>query len=572
MNYGFSNLDEYTSACQQSALYGDQTLANVEYKERFWYTLDRFPYDYGKKKKQQRMYAKTDVTTGHRLFTLRELADADGRIFRHYVSDNPKLLNDYLSNNYYFLFIDIDDLPGFKEKSLVSYTDMVDLVSKFDCPDFPEVYVRESTSTYAKPWKFHLYIRCRNPFYYRVAVGGGLHRQERDNSMVLPEYKMTEKFIRTFIEAFPQFFQTHQFAKVDTALYSIHQCIQTAPAPATEVCRVTRSVLPDTVIASIPTMGCKKDIYFGVPEEFRKPQPYPCTASMRYNAWGITLLPKSFDPRLPSQKIHSDYRVGDGLRHRFACKLARDLWVAEHFNLAFYPDYAEPYDAERLYRWVMSEVYIGADMDGANEVSIKESVRRTIAKMDADSRSVEQIIEDDYADTVKYDEAGKMIADPYKIRHLYRTSHEHFFWVLDKLSKAALLGYNRTVLATGRELTKILDELHISRQTLKTHGMRFKKNRVKKTRSDKGRKRQTHSIWDLYVLLCKRDVDGRVIVPKDVAGLDRFRQYCSRRRLKYVSSTLPTDDPLDIDCVTDMPKPDFWLTPWMSEDEAEWVA
>ena len=52
MNYRYSNLDEYIEACQQSALYGDETLVNVQYKERFWYTLDRFPYDYGKKKKQ----------------------------------------------------------------------------------------------------------------------------------------------------------------------------------------------------------------------------------------------------------------------------------------------------------------------------------------------------------------------------------------------------------------------------------------------------------------------------------------------------------------------------------------
>ncbi len=572
MNYRYSNLDEYTSACQQSALYGDETLANVEYKERFWYTLDRFPYDYGKKKKQQRMYAKTDVTTGHRLFTLRELADADGRIFRHYVSEDPRRLNDYLDNNYYFLFVDIDDLPGFKEKALATYKDLVDLVAEFQSPEFPEVYVRKSTSTEEKEWKCHFYVRCRNPYYYRVAVGGGMHRQERENSMVLPEYKMTEKFIKTFIEAFPKYFQTHQFAKIDTALYSIHQCIQTAPAPATEVCRVTKSVLPDTVIAAIPTMGTKKDIYFGVPDEFRNPKPYPCTASMRYKAWGITLLPRSFDPRLPSLKVHSDYRVGDGLRHRFACKLARDLWVAVHFNLAFYPEYAEPYDAERFYRWVMSEVYIGAYMETANENSIKASVRRTIARMDADTRSVEQIIEDDYADSVKYDEAGKMISDPYMIRHLYRTSHEHFFWALDKLSKAGLLGYNRTIQANGSELKKILDELHISRQTLKAHGMRFKKIRAKKTRSDKGRKRQTHSIWDVFLSLCKRDVDGRVIVPKDVADLDRFRQYCSRRRIRYVSSSLACDDPLDIDCVTDMPTPDAWLAPWMPEDEVEWVA
>ena len=32
------------------------------------------------------------------------------------------------------------------------------------------------------------------------------------------------------------------------------------------------------------------------------------------------------------------------------------------------------------------------------------------------------------------------------------------------------------------------------------------------------------------------------------------------------------DDPLDIDCVTDMPTPDAWLAPWMPEDEVEWVA
>lgn len=566
MDFKYSNLDEYVEASQQYVLYGGDGVANVQYKEGFWYTLDVFPPRYSKTKKQELMYCKSDVATGYRLFTLRELADANGRILRRFVSMDCRKLNDYLDNNYFFLFIDIDDLSGFCDKALVTYSEMVDLVANFKSLDFFEVYVRPSTSTDEKPWKFHLYVRCRDPFYYRVPVGGGKHRRERENSLVLSENKMTEKFIKTFIAAFPEFFQSHQFAKVDTALYSIHQCLQ--GAPATDIVKVTRSVLPDTVIGRIPTKETKKDIYYEVPSEFRNPQPYPCTSSMRFKAWGITLLPKSFDPRLPSQKVHSDYRVGDGLRRRFACKLACDLWVAVHFNLTYYPEFAERYDADRLYRWVMSEVYVGADMEGANEDRIKASVRHMIKQMDSDNRSVEQIIAEDYASTVKYDENGKMIADPYKIMHPNRTSHDHVFAVIERLQESCLIDKKRCLKVRGAELEKVLADFHISRQTLTKHGIRCNHKSTKKPRSDKGKQRAVHSVWGEYVDLCRRDVDGRVVVPLDVGALPRFRKFASRHEIRYVSSSLPLNDPLCISRVVDMPKEAPWVDPWPPEDVA----
>lgn len=566
MNFKYSNLDEYIEASQQYALYGDEAAANVQYKEGFWYSLDVFPPRYSKTKKQELMYCKSDVATGYRLFTLRELADANGRILRRFVSMDSHKLNDYLDNNYFFLFIDIDDLSGFCDKALVTYSEMVDLVAKFKSLDFFEVYVRPSTSTDEKAWKFHLYVRCRDPYYYRVPVGDGKHRRERENSLVLSEDKMTEKFIKTFIAAFPEFFRSHQFAQVDTALYSIHQCLQSAPA--TDITRVTRAVLPDTTIALIPTKGMKKDLYYGVPSVFRNPQPYPCTSSMRFKAWGITLLPKSFDPRLPSQKVHSDYRVRDGLRHKFACKLARDLWVAIHFNMTYYPEFAEPYNAERLYRWVMCEVYVGADMDGANEDSIKASVRHTIELMDCDNRTIEQIIAEDYASSVKYDENGKMVADPYKIMHPNRTSHDHVFAVIAQLQTAGLIGKKRCLKVRGAELEKVLADFHISRQTLTKHGIRCNSKPRWKSRSDKGKLRATLSVWGEFVKLCRRDADGRVVVPGDVAALPRFRKFASRHQIRYVSSPLPTDDPLCINSVANMPQESPCIDPWPSDDVA----
>lgn len=566
MDYEYSNLNEYNEAGQQYALYGDEAVANVQYRERFWYTLDIYPPKYSKQRKQEKMYSRTDIATGHRLFSLRELADANGRILRRFVSNDTRELDEYLNNNYFLLFIDIDDLYGFKEKKFVTYSDMVDMVARFKSPDFIEVYVRPSTSTAEKPWKFHLYIRCSDPFYYRVPIGGGKHRRKRENSFILSEDKMTDKFVKTFIEAFPEFFQSHQFAKIDTALFSLHQCLQ--GAPAADVTRVTRAVLPDTVIAPIPTKETKKDIYYGVPSEFRNPQPYPCTSSMRFKAWGITLLPKSFDPRLPSQKVHSDYRVGDGLRHKFACKLARDLWVAVHFNLTYYSEFAEPYDAERLYRWVMCEVYVGADMDDANDNSIKASVRRTIEQMDCDNRTVEQIIAEDYVSTVKYDENGKMVADPYKIMHTNRTSHDHVFSVIEQLQTAGLIGKDRRLKVQGVELQKVLADFHISRQTLVKHGIRCNSKPRRKSRSDKGKRRATLSVWGEFVKLCRRDADGRVVVPGDVAALPRFRKFASRHQIRYVSSPLPSDDPLCINSVANMPQESPCIDSWPPEDVA----
>lgn len=566
MDYKHSNLDEVTQANMQFALYGDDDNSDVEYKERFWHSLDRFPKGFSKKKKQQLMYSKTGNTAGHRLFTLKELADDSGRVYRRYVSDDRKKLNEYIDNNYHFLFIDIDDWVGFHEKTFAIYEDMVDLVSKFDSFDFPEVYVRPSTSTEDKPWKMHWYVRCRDPFYYRVPVGGGEHRREREHSLVLPENKMVAKFLKTFMDAFPEYFKSHQLAKVDSALYSIHQCLQ--GAPATDITKVTRSVLPDTVIGQIPTKETKRDIYFGVPVEYRNIQPYPCTSSMRFEAWEMTLLPQSFDVRLPSLKIHSDFRVKDGSRHRFACKLARDLWVAVHFNLAYYRDFAEPYDAERLFRWTMCEVFLGADMDGANVRSIEAAVRNAIKRMDADERSIEQILKEDYADTVKRNEKGRVIADPYKIAHFNRTSHKHVFWAISFLKKNGYIKCGPTLSVRGAELTDLLSNLHITRQTLAKYGFRFRYGKPRQTRSDKGKSREPRSLWAEYLELCRRDVDGRVIVPLDVGALPRFRKFASRQGIRYVSSQLPSDDPLNIDSVVDMPQDTSWIEPWPPEEVA----
>lgn len=567
MDYKHSNLSDFTQASQQYGLFGDGNLPDIVYRERYWYTLDRYPTGYNKQTKQKKMYSVDGENTGHRLFTLRELADADGRVFRRYVSNDRQKLDDYLGNDYYFLHIDIDDLSKYPQKRLVTYSDMVKLVADFRSPEYPEVYVRPSTSTPDKPWKFHIYARCRQPYYYRVPIGGGKYRKERENSIVIPEYKMTAKFIKTFMDAFPSYFQSHQFAKVDTALYSIHQCLQTAPA--TDITKVTRSILPDTVLGSIPTKETKRDIYMGVPSEFRDARPYPCTSSMRFAAWGITILPVSYDPRLPSQKTYSDYRVGDGLRHRFARKLVRDLWVAIHFNLRYYPQYAEPYDADRLYRWAMREVYIGADMDGANEEDIKSSVQHTIKCMDADTRTIEQIIAEDYASTVRYNDKGKVVSDYYKIAHPNRKSHKHIYWAIGELAEAGYIK-RRRLTVSGPELKRVLDNLHVTLQALRKHGIAPQKD--SKPRSDRGRRRASRSVWEQYISLCHRDVDGRVIVPVDVAGLARFRKFCSRNGVRYVSSALSVDDPLDIDRVVDMPQPEPWLAPWPPEDEIEDVA
>ena len=544
MDFHYNNMEEVKRTSQQAVLYGKNENEVTDLMERFWVSAEQFPNSKCKIYRQQRMYSEAGA--GHCLLTLRQVADLEGRSIRRYV---PKL-HEYLDNEYYFLFIDIDDLKGMGEKNLVTYNEMIELVSKFKSVDFTEVYVRPSTSTEKKPWKFHLYIRTRMPYYYREVVEGERFRRKREHSNIPSEEEMTWKFLKAFMEYFPDFFTTHQFAKVDTALFSIHQCFHSAPA--NDLKDVSRSVLPGMVIGKIPTIGRKYDPYHDVPLKYLCENPYPCNASMRYKSWGLTLLPTSFDVSLPSQKVrYTEKRVQDGRRRNFAQKLAKDLWVAVHFNLQEYPEYAEPYDRERLFKFVMSEVYAGADMSGACLEAICDRAWFGIDSMDKDRRSVSQIIEDEYAQTVEYGENGKITKDPYKIKHLNRTSHEHVGKVIEELKTTGVIKRGRLTVQ-GAELKRILAEKHVSQQALLNHGIKAKVRR--RQRSDKGRNRRKRSLLFDYAYLCNRDLDGRLVVPSDMAKSDQFRKFCSRNKLPYVSSSRPCDDPLDIPFVVDLPQ------------------
>lgn len=557
MEYKYSNVDEFNRAIQQHALMGDRSDDfDVELKERFWTTFDQFPKDYSKQSIQKRFYSQKEQVAGHVLLTLRQVADQYGRPLRRFVSEDKEKLNDYLDNDYHFLFVDIDELGKYdqKEKELVTYDDMVELVKSFKSPDFPEVYVRPSHSTDKKPPKFHLYVLCREPYYYRVVVGPR-KRMERENSRVLSEEKMTQKFLRAFMDYFPAYFATHQFAKVDTSLYSIHQCIH--GAPANDISKVTRNIIPGTVPGFVPCINKKRDPFYGVPPEYLNSLPYPCNASMRYKAWNLTFLPYSFDVRLPSQ--WNGKKVGDGRRRAFARVLARDLWVAVRFNLHYYPEYAEPYDRRRLYNMIMREFYVGADRENLNVPLIESTVEFVITEMEKDMRPIDEIIDDLYADTVKYDESGKIVRDYNMIRHPDRKSHEHVPHVIGELEAEGIIKRSRFTIC-GAELEKILADKHVTKMALKKRGVKPFKERKK--RSDCGKKRAERSVWADYVYLCRRDMDGRIVVTKDVGEIAAFRKYCSLRPVKYVSSSLPGDDPLNVDRVANMPQDAPCEAPW----------
>ena len=557
MEYKHSNFEEHNRAVQQHLWFGAEDDIDSEYKERFWATLDRFPSNYSKDRIQKIFYSQKEVKAGHVLLTLRQMAECHGRPLRRFVSVDKSKLDSYLDNDYYFLPIDIDEWSEYhqNDKKLVVYEDMIKMVEKFRSPEFPEVYVKPSHSTDKKPWKFHLYVRTRDPFYYRLVAGGGAKRIERPNSLAIPECKMVDKFLRAFMDFFPEYFRTHQFSKVDKALFGIHQCLH--GAPATDISKATRDVLPGTVLGIVPRKDPKNDPFSGVPSQYLDGLSYPCNATMRFKAWGLTLLPCSFDVKLPSQWI-SD-KVGDGSRRAFATQLARDLWVAVHFNLCHYPEHAEPYNRRKLYNMVMREFYVGADLEDVNMPRIESTVDYVLNEMDADVRPIDEIIEAFYAKKVIYDENGKIVRDYYKIWSKNRTSHKHVDRMMEELKAEGVIKGGRFT-KRGAELKAILASKCVSEQALKNHGVKPWKERRK--RSDKGKKRKGRSVWADYVYLCRRDVDGRIIVTKDVGELPRFRKYCSRVPIGYVSSPLPSDDPLNIDHVINVPQNTPCEDPW----------
>lgn len=536
-------------------------------REPYWYTLDVFPTSYSKRSKQVQMYSKKNVNTGLRRFTLKEIADLRNRSCRRFVSMEAFGLDDYAMNRYHHLFIDIDDIKDSAElrlltnaRTLVTYEDMVKLVADFRSPLYPEVYVRESSSTHEKNWKFHIYVKTQEPYRFLHPKRLGTPDKKSD---CLTAREMTFQFLDDFKAAFPDYFESHAFAQVDQALFNIHQSLHSASDDKIRVRQ--RIILPDTKLAHIPTLNKHSyDPYRNVPDKYKDVLSYPCNADMRYKAWGVTYLPRSFDVRLPSQSF-SDKKVGDGHRHGFARLLARNIWVAVKFNLRYYAEFAEPYDDDRLYRMVMREFYLGADLYDVNIPSIEKSVKFKIEQMDADTRSIDDIIQDLYGNSVKYDDDGRVVADPYKIKMFDRTSHQHSDKVIDELVADGVI-VGRVFAIEGANLHKVLAAKHITLQTLRNHKICFRKRR--NARSDKGKTRRPRSVWADYMGLCRRDVDGRVIVPVDVGKLARFRKFCSAHKVRYVSSPLPSDDPLCIGRVVDMPKELPWIDPWPPEDVA----
>ena len=100
--------------------------------------------------------------------------------------------------------------------------------------------------------------------------------------------------------------------------------------------------------------------------------------------------------------------------------------------------------------------------------------------MEKDIRPIDEIIDDLYADTVKYDESGKIVRDYYMIRHPDRKSHEHVPHVIGELEAEGIIKRSRFTIC-GAELEKILADKHVTKMALKKRGVKPFKERKKRS-------------------------------------------------------------------------------------------
>lgn len=556
-----SNLDQYSRSLAEAAHIGD--FDNVpEYRERFWYSLYKYPNTHTKQKKQIHFCCKDECHAGCRLFTLREIADMEGRVLRRFVSMDRSKLNDYLFYNFHFLLIDIDEIKVKKQlptdKALVGFAEMKQMVKQFRSDEFPEVYVRPSTSTKKVPCKFHLYVRTREPFYYRLPVVHAnlyddwkQHRKKRpDENGVLCEEEMTYRFLEAFKAANKDYFETHEFAKVDTALYKIHQTFHSAPS-SRPIKKLIREVYDDTYEGFVPVIGSKTDSWSIIPTKYQSSVHYPCEMRTRSEAWGITFFPRSFDIKLPSVS-YSFVKVPDGRRTAFARRLTDEIWTAAHFNIKYYPQHAEPYDKHTLFKQVMSEVHVGAELLRLNVAHIEDVVKHTIETLDSTAGDVDDHIKACYTKTVvrRVNELEVIDDDPYLYNRRDRHTRKHAEWVIRQLETDGIIKDGRFT-REKPEVMAALKPMHISLTTLLSRGI--KQYHCRKPRSDRGRAHTGERAWQaIYLDLCIRDCCGDPCVPAYMTRDDSFRQYCFRHGIHY-SSAKRIKDPMQITNVCNLP-------------------
>lgn len=539
-----------------------------DYREEFWYSLDVYPKSWSKSSRQKRLYAKRKNNAGRRMFTLREIAQAKGRSFRRYVADNVNGLDDYLDNDYHYLFIDIDSKV---DRGYIRYDQMQDMVSRFRSRQFPEVYVSKSASTDVLPWRYHLFIRTREPFYYREVLGEGV-RRSRQNDFVKCEKDMTDLFLAVFMRCFQRELNDKTLAPADSSLYSIHCVLQSAPDDS-GITKPRRSVLEGTTIGHIVTKA-KQRARPNIPEEYDNAVDYPCCATERYKAWHTSFLPVSFDLKLPSATYGSEIRkVQDGKRHAYADRLAEDIWTAVKFNEKHYTQYAMPYRAEDVVRKVMYEFCYGANTTGCAWKHIERMVAYRIACLDQSWSDVDDFI----AATSRFHEAytrrrkdGSTITvdDPYCIRRRDRCSKDHADNVIVRLREEGIIKRSRLTI-DGSQLDDVLRKNHVTMNALKKRGIKTMSSRTAK-RSDTGKTHRETSIWGDYLARCPLTKDDVRRVPYFIGAEAAFRKYCSRHQIRYRVDYLADGEIIKLPCLP-VPMPIFGdgLEDWQREALSE---